>query len=83
MNPAKKMIYFASTMSYNCFICVFFLKNISDSRIRSIIFKGPKYRDRSLIDFKKDVKKLLVPFKNFVIDNASKSMLNLMLKIGN
>ena len=52
---------------------------LTDSRVRSIICKGPKYRFSSPIYFKINVKKLLVLYKDFVTDGASESMLNLML----
>ena len=51
-------------------------KIITDSKIRSIICKGPKYRFPSQYTSTNAVKKLLVPYKNFVIDGASESMLN-------
>ena len=54
---------------------------ITDSGARSIICKGPKYRFYSPIDVKINVKKLLVPYNDFVTDGSSESIVNLMLKI--
>ena len=55
------------------------LKIISDSRIRSIIAKGPKYRVPVQIDFQKCHKKLQDLLMNFVIVGVSESMLSVML----
>ena len=52
---------------------------LTDSRVCSTICKGPKYRFPSPLDFKINVKKLQVPYNDFVTDGASESMLNLML----
>ena len=55
------------------------LKIISDSRIRSIIAKGPKYRFPLQIDFQSVAKKLQHLLINFVIAGVSESMLSVML----
>ena len=55
------------------------LKIISDSRIRSIIAKGPKYRFLVQIDFQKCRKKLQDLLMNFVIVGVSENMLSAML----
>ena len=55
------------------------LKIISDSRIRSIIAKGPKYRFPVQIDFQKCRQKLQYLLMNFVIVGESESMLSVML----
>ena len=54
------------------------LKIITDSRIRSIIYKGPKYRFLVQIDLNHVVRKLQEPYKNFVIAGVNDSMLSLM-----
>ena len=41
------------------------VKNISDSRIRSIISKGPKYRLPSQIDFNKCREKMAIALDEF------------------
>ena len=55
------------------------LKIIFDSRIRSIIAKGPKYRFPVQIDFKKCHEKIAGSLMNFVIVGVSDSMLSVML----
>ena len=55
------------------------LKIINDSRIRSIIFMGPKHRFLLPIDFKLVVRKLQASFKSFVIASVNESMFGLML----
>ena len=54
------------------------LKIITDSRIRSTICKGSKYSFSLPIYFKHVVRKLLAPYKIFVIAGVNESMLNLM-----
>ena len=54
------------------------LKIITDSRIRSIICKGPKYRFPVPIDFKSCREEIAGPYKNFVIAGVNESMLSLM-----
>ena len=55
------------------------LKIISDSRIRSIIAKGPKYRFPVQIDFQKCREKMQDLLMNFVVVGVSESMLSVML----
>ena len=55
------------------------LKIISDSRIRSIIAKGPKYRFPVQIIFKSVAKKLQHLLINFVIVGVSENKLSVML----
>ena len=55
------------------------LRISSDSRIRSIIAKGPKYRFPVRIDFQKCREKLQHPLMNIVIVGVSESMLRVML----
>ena len=55
------------------------LRIISDSRIRSIIAKGPKYRFPVHIDFQSVAKKLQHLLMNIVIVGVSESMLSVML----
>ena len=55
------------------------LKIISDSRICSIIAKGPKYRFPVQIVFQICREKLQDPLMNFVIVGVSESMLSVML----
>ena len=55
------------------------LKIISDSRIHSVIAKGPKCRFPVQIDFHYVAKKLQHPLMNFVIIGVSENMLNVML----
>ena len=55
------------------------LKIISDSRIRSIISKGPKYRLPSLIDFNKCREEIAVALMSFASDGADENMLSVML----
>ena len=52
------------------------LKSITDSRILSIICKGPRYR---FTQTTQNIKKLLAHQKNVVIAGANENMLNLML----
>ena len=54
------------------------LKIITNSRIRSIICKGPKYRFPLPIGFNHVVRKLQEPYKNFVIAGINENMLSLM-----
>ena len=53
------------------------LNIITDSRTQSIICKGSKYMFPLPIDFKTCVRKLLSPYKKFVIAGVNESMLNL------
>ena len=53
------------------------LKIISDSRIRYIVSKGPKYRFPSRIDFKKCREEIASALNDFVIDGVKVSMLSL------
>ena len=55
------------------------LKIISNSRIRSIIAKGPKYRFPVQIDFQKCREKLQHLLMYFVTIGVSESMLSVML----
>ena len=55
------------------------LKIISDSRIRLIIAKGPKYRFPVKIDFQKCRKILQHLLMNFAVVGISESMLSVML----
>ena len=55
------------------------LRIISDSRIRSIIAKGRKYRFPVQIDVQKCRKKLQDLLMNFVIVGVSERMLSVML----
>ena len=55
------------------------LKIISDSRIHSIIAKGPKNWFPEQIDFQKCRKKLQHLFMNFVVVGVSESLLSVML----
>ena len=50
------------------------LKIISDSRIRSILAKGPKYRFPAKIDFQKRHEKSLLLLINIVIVGISESI---------
>ena len=54
------------------------LKIITDSKIRSIICKGPKYRFPVPIDFKSCREEIAGAYKNFVIAGVNESMLSLM-----
>ena len=54
------------------------LNIITDSRIRSIICKGPKYRIPLPIDFKSYREKIAGALQEFVIAEVNKSMLCLM-----
>ena len=53
------------------------LKIISDSRIRYIVYKGPKYRFPSRIDFKKCREEIASALNDSVIDGVNASMLSL------
>ena len=53
-------------------------KIITDSRIRSFICKGPKYRFPFQKTSNHVVGKLQAPYKTFVIAGVNESMLNLM-----
>ena len=53
------------------------LKIISDSRIRYIVSKGPKYRFPSRIDFKKCREEIASALMISVIDGVNASMLSL------
>ena len=55
------------------------LRMISDSRIRSIIAKGPKYRFPVHTNFQKCREKLQHLLMNIVIFGVSESMLSVML----
>ena len=55
------------------------LRIISDSRIRSIIAKGPKYRFPVHVDFQKCREKLQHLLMNFETVGVSESMLSVML----
>ena len=54
------------------------LKIITDSRIRSIISKGPRYRFPCQKTSNHVVRKLQEPYKIFVIAGVNESMLSLM-----
>ena len=56
------------------------MKNISDSRIRSMIANGPKYGFPAKIDFQKCRQKTLHLLINIVIVGVSESMWSVMLK---
>ena len=53
------------------------LKIISDSRIRYIVSKGPKYRFPSRISFKKCREEIASALNDSVIDGVNASMLSL------
>ena len=55
------------------------LKIISDSRIRYIVSKGPKYRFPSRIDLKKCREEIASALNISVIDGVNESMLSLTL----
>ena len=54
------------------------LKIITDSRIQSIICKGPKYRFPLPIDFKSCREEIAGDLQEFVIAGVNESMLSLM-----